>query len=164
MRTRSTFVSVGVRSFSVCLSPPTEGILNLAEPGRRGRGPLRPLFAGTQCVVDLAELGRRVPRGALNLYLVDLSGHEIAGLERDQIGPFDVGRVANAPVVVIPLQRVEDLRLLLQELENQGRAEEESRATVAFQYCSAARESIGATCCGLFLVILNEPKRQRAEN
>src|SRR5437867_1113409 len=74
--------------------------------------------------VDLAELGRRVPRGALNLYLVDLSGHEIAGLERDQIGPFDVGRVANAPVVVIPLQRVEDLRLLLQELENQGRAEE----------------------------------------
>ena len=34
----------------------TEGIFNLAEPGHRGRGPLRPPPAGTEGIVDLAEL------------------------------------------------------------------------------------------------------------
>jgi hypothetical protein len=74
--------------------------------------------------VDLAELGRRIPRGAFNLYLVDLLGREIPGLEPGQIGSFDVGRVADTPVIVIPLRRVEDLRRLLHELESRGRAEQ----------------------------------------
>jgi hypothetical protein len=74
--------------------------------------------------VDLAELGRRIPRGAFNLYLVDLLGRGIPGLEPGQIGSFDVGRVANTPVIVIPLRRVEDLRRLLHELESRDRAEE----------------------------------------
>lgn len=74
--------------------------------------------------VDLAELGRRIPHGAFNLYLVDLSGGAIPGLEQGRIGSFDVGRVANTPVIVIPLRRVEDLRPLLHELESQSRAEE----------------------------------------
>jgi hypothetical protein len=40
----------------------TEGILDLAEPGRRGRGPFRPLFAGMEGIVDLTELfGDSVP-------------------------------------------------------------------------------------------------------
>jgi hypothetical protein len=47
----------GFRSLSVCLSSPAEGVLDLAEPGRGGRGPLRFLLAGAQGVVDLAELG-----------------------------------------------------------------------------------------------------------
>src|SRR6266567_7661499 len=56
VRARSTFVGVGVRSLSAYLSPPTEGILNLAEPGRRCRGPFRPTSGGTEGIVDLAEL------------------------------------------------------------------------------------------------------------
>ena len=74
--------------------------------------------------VDLAELGRRIPQGAVSLYLVDLSGREIPGLEQSQIGPFDVGRLANTPVIVIPLRRVDDLRQLLHELEREGRTAE----------------------------------------
>ena len=54
-----TLAGVCVGCLSVCLSPPAEGVLDLAEPGHRGRGRLRCLLAGAQGVVDLAELGGR---------------------------------------------------------------------------------------------------------
>src|ERR1700722_18839590 len=54
-RTRPSSAWVAVL-FPVCLSPPAKGFLNLADPGRRGRGPFRPSSGGTAGIVDLAEL------------------------------------------------------------------------------------------------------------
>lgn len=71
--------------------------------------------------VDLAQLGQRIPRNGFSLYLVDLSGTELSGLGREEIGGVKVGVQPGANLVVIPIKEAHVLMDLLRGIEERER-------------------------------------------
>ncbi len=71
--------------------------------------------------VDLNKLAERIPKGAFSLYLIDLAGNELPGLERTRIGAFEAASLPKTPLVVIPLEDTDKLLPLLRQVEEQER-------------------------------------------
>lgn len=71
--------------------------------------------------VDLDELARRIPSGPFSLYLIDLSGANVAGLDRAQLSEFAASVKPGRPLVIVPLEAA---GMLLDPL---SRVEEEER-------------------------------------
>lgn len=71
--------------------------------------------------VDLASLAERIPKEGFSLYLIDLSGRQVRGLEPTRIGEFPASSFPKAPLVVIPLQDAGGLLPLLRQVEEKER-------------------------------------------